>query len=266
MKVNCSNKLLNAFIRWLNRDIEPIRAFPLSDFNKLKYELHPCDVLLIEGRKRISQLIKLVTQTSWSHAALYIGRLYDIEDKTMQKKLTQFYRGDPNDQLIIESLLGEGTVVSPLTKYAKEHIRICRPKGIMHQDAQKVINYTIEHLGIQYDFRQIVDLGRFLLPWPLLPRKWHSSLFNYKPGNSVKESCSTLLTEAFQSVDFPIMPKIESDGKALKISKGNPRLFTPKDFDYSPYFEIIKYPMTLSSNEIYQNWPWGREQVSKNQS
>jgi hypothetical protein len=183
---------------------------------------------------------------------LYIGHLHDIENKTMQEKVATFY-GDPSDQLVIESLLGEGTVISPLTKYAKEHMRICRPRGIDPQDAQKVINYTIEHLGVQYDFRQILDLGRFLLPWPLLPRKWHSTLFNYKPGDSTKESCSALLTEAFQSVNFPIMPKLEQDGETLKLLKANPRLMTPKDFDYSPYFEIIKYPMALSKSEVYQN-------------
>ncbi len=177
----------------------------------------------------------------------------------MQKKVSHSYQGNPNDQLVIESLLGEGTVVSPLTKYAKEHIRLCRPKDILHDDAQKVINYTITHLGIEYDFRQIFDLGRFLLPWPLLPRKWHSTLFNYKSGNSVKESCSALLTEAFQSVNFPILPMIKQENNVLKISQGNPRLFTPRDFDYSPFFEIIKYPMTLSQSEIYQNWPWDKK-------
>lgn len=250
MKVKCSNKLLTAFIRWLNQDVQPIRKLQLSDFDKLNHELNPCDVLLIEGRKRISRMIKLITQTAWSHSALYIGRLHDIENKKMQQKVAAFYQGDPNDQLIIESLLGEGTLVSPLTKYAKEHIRLCRPKGITPQDAQKVINFTIKHLGIQYDFRQVLDLGRFLLPWPLLPRKWHSTLFNYKPGNSMKESCSALLTEAFQSVNFPIMPQIEKDGEILKALKGNPRLMTPKDFDYSPYFEIIKYPIFLSKSAI----------------
>lgn len=245
MKVNRSNKLLNVLVHWLNQEVKPIRKFPLSDFNILKHKIHPCDVLLIEGRKRISQMIKLITQTSWSHAALYIGRLSNIEDEKMKKKAAKFYRGNPNDQLVIESLLGEGTLVSPLEKYAKEHIRICRPTNLAQADAQKVINYVITHLGIEYDFRQIFDLGRFLLPWPLLPRKWHSSLFNYKAGNSVKESCSVLLTEAFQSVNFPIMPKIVQEGKLVKFEKGNPRLFTPKDFDYSPYFEIVKYPMSL---------------------
>jgi hypothetical protein len=256
MQVNCSNKLLTVFIRWLNKEVELPRRFPLSDFNKLKHELRPCDLLLIEGRKRISKMIKLVTQTAWSHAALYIGRLYDIEDKKMQQQVSKFYEGDPGDQLVIESVLGAGTLVSPLSKYAKEHIRLCRPKDITHQDAQQVIAYTITHLGIQYDLRQVFDLGRFLLPWPLLPRKWHSTLLNYKPGNSIKETCSTLLAEAFQSVDFPIMPIIEKDGHTIKLLKENPRLFTPKDFDYSPYFEIIKYPMSLSSYAIYQNLPW----------
>jgi hypothetical protein len=248
--------LTTIFVNWFNKEVEPIRKFRLSDFNKLKYEVQPCDVLLIEGRKRISRIIKLITQTSWSHSALYIGRLMDIEDRAMQKKVSEFYQGEPQEQLVIESLLGKGTIISPLAKYAKEHIRICRPEEISHNDAQKVIRYCIKHLGVQYDFRQIFDLARLLLPWPLLPRKWHSSLFNYKPGSHIKESCSSLLAEAFQLVHFPIMPIIQQEGKNLKILPRNPRLFTPRDFDYSPFFKIVKYPMNLSGTKIPQtNYP-----------
>ena len=90
------------------------------------------------------------------------------------------------------------------------------------------------------------------MPWPLLPRKWHSTLFNYKPGTRTKESCSSLLAEAFQSVNFPILPLLKTDGKSLKLYKTNPRLYSPRDFDYSPYFDIIKYPMYLAAMQDNQ--------------
>ena len=86
MQMDLTNKLFNFFFKWLNKEVEAPQPIPLSDFNKLRQELRPCDVLLIEGRNRISQMIKVITRSSWSHAALYLGRLYDIEDKEMQKK------------------------------------------------------------------------------------------------------------------------------------------------------------------------------------
>ncbi|WP_342227707.1 hypothetical protein [Rickettsiella endosymbiont of Rhagonycha lignosa] len=90
MQMDLTNKLFNFFFKWLNKEVEPSQTVPLSDFSKLRYELRPCDVLLIEGRNRISQIIKVITHSSWSHAALYIGRLYDIEDKDMQKRISSF--------------------------------------------------------------------------------------------------------------------------------------------------------------------------------
>lgn len=178
MKMDLTNPLCT-FFKWLNKEVEPIQAISLSDFNKLRYELRACDVLLIEGRNRISQMIKVITRSSWSHAALYMGRLYDIdEDKTMQKRITEFYTGDPSEQLIFESLLGKGAILSPLKKYEKEHIRICRPKNI-----------------------------------------------------------------SYQSVNFPVLPLFKKNGKNSTLYENNPRLYSPRDFDYSPYFDIIKYPM-----------------------
>ena len=82
------------------------RAFPLSDYEKIRYELKPCDVLLVEGTSRVSEIIKLITQSPWSHAALYLGRLHDIEDPDLRRIVSQHYDGDAGDQLLVESLLG----------------------------------------------------------------------------------------------------------------------------------------------------------------
>lgn len=260
-------KLRDAFINWLTKEIDAPRALPLTDFERLLYELRPCDVLLIEGRARVSRIIQLITQSSWTHAALYIGRLHDISDSALREKLKQFYQGDPSEQLIIESMLGKGIIVSPLTKYAHDHIRICRPKGITRQDAQKVIGYAIQRLGTHYDIRQILDLARLLMPWGILPRRWRSSLFAHNPGGSTKETCSSLLAEAFESVDFPILPILKTDTKhGLEFVQRIPRLCTPSDFDYSPFFEIIKYPIIeISEGTPYRNLPWNKEVLSDNE-
>ena len=52
-----------------------------------------------------------------------------------------------------------------------------------------------------------------------------------------------MIAEAFATVQFPILPLVQRDeGDHMQLFRRNPKLCTPSDFDYSPYFEIIKYP------------------------
>lgn len=54
----------------------------------------------------------------WTHAALYIGRVNDIRDPKARSRLA-YYDGDLSEPLVIESLLGQGTIVTPLRHYRK---------------------------------------------------------------------------------------------------------------------------------------------------
>ncbi|MGE3319360.1 MAG: YiiX/YebB-like N1pC/P60 family cysteine hydrolase [Candidatus Berkiella sp.] len=252
-------KLNQRIIKWLT-DERRSHEVPLCDFERIRYELRPCDVLLIEGRSRISDVIKQITQSSWSHACIYIGRLHDIDNVALRKQLERQFNGDPNVQLVIEGYLGKGTIVSPLENYKTDHIRICRPRGLTRQDAQQVSAFAINKLGTDYDVRQIIDLARFLVPWSFLPRRWRSSLFVHHAGASTKTVCSTMIAEAFASIDFPILPVIKRhEESGVELYARNPRLFTPRDFDYSPYFEIIKYPFVSFLENSYRNLPWNRQ-------
>ena len=98
-------------IRWLVHERESAGT-PFCDFNRLSFEIRPCDVLLVEGRSRVSEVIKNLTQSIWTHSALYIGRLHDIQDPQLREHIARFHHGDPDVQLIIEPLLGEGTVAA----------------------------------------------------------------------------------------------------------------------------------------------------------
>lgn len=253
--------LTKTIIKWLTEEDEPAGT-PPCDFERLSFEIRPCDVLLVEGRSRVSEVIKTITQSVWTHSALYIGRLADIEDPNVREHISWLYDGDPADQLIIEPLLGEGTIISPLKKYAQDHLRICRPTGLSPQDAQAVIKHATKHLGHDYDVRQLLDLGRFLLPYHFIPRRWRSSLFEHNPGTSTKTVCSTLIAHAFSQVHFPILPVVHKTDDGLRLYKRNTRLYTPRDFDYSPYFEIIKYPLLgLNDLAVYRKLPWDQDGV-----
>ncbi len=249
----------NPIVNWLTRK-RPPREFPLSDFEHLRQELQPCDVILVEGRSRASEVIKLVTHSPWSHAALYLGRLQDIEDANVRTSVERHGGADAGEQLVVESQLGFGTVVRPLSEYRHDHLRLCRPKGLTEGDAQQVIGYAATRLGMAYDVRQVFDLLRFLFPWHLLPRRWRSSLFRQNAGVQTKTVCSTMIAEAFATVQFPILPLVQRDeGDHMQLFRRNPKLCTPSDFDYSPYFEIIKYPfLDFTRHASYRLLPWTR--------
>ena len=58
---------------------------------------------------------------------------------------------------------------SPLSKYEKFNTRICRPIGLAGNERIKVIDYALARVGMQYDNKQILDLARYLFPYPPVP-------------------------------------------------------------------------------------------------
>ena len=262
---NFTTSVWDNIVEWLTKDLDH-HDMPMSDFDRLRYEIRPGDVILVEGRSRVSDIIKIITLSNWTHSALYIGRLHDIADPQMREYVEKFYDGEPDDQLVIESLLGQGTIIDSIKKYRDDHLRICRPNGLTRNDAQNVISYVINQLGTYYNVRQILDLARFFFPYSILPRRWRSSLFEHNAGTPTHTVCSSMMAEAFASVHFPILPILHHDENGhLKMYKRNTKLITPKDFDYSPYFDVIKYPiLDFDELAIYRKMPWGKDGVILN--
>lgn len=261
--LNVYGKVRKKIIDWLIYEPPPSEV-PPCDFDRLKYEIRPGDVLLIEGRSRMSHIIRSVMQSPWTHAALYIGRLSDIEDEDLQKRVREQGIEKENSRLVIEGLIDKGTVVSRLSSYRNHHIRICRPIGLSAADAQLIMAYAINALGGSYSVRQLIDLARFFLPWAILPRQWGSILFRTRTGEPEGGVCSSLIAEAFSSVQFPVLPFVEPhEETGIELTQRNPYLFTPKDFDYSPYFEIIKYPLFSPEEPLpyYRRLPWTKDNV-----
>jgi len=258
------NSIWDWFVEWLTFE-PPNYQSPLTSFERLRYELRPGDVLLVEGRSRVADIIKSVSQSIWTHSFLYIGRLHDIDDPLLRDHILKFRHCNPNEQLIIESMLGQGTVVNSIDIYDGEHIRICRPRGITRKDSQKVIGYSIDQLGFDYNVRQLMDLARFMFPYWFIPKNWRSTLFEHNAGRPTQTVCSTMMAEAFAKVRFPIIPVLHQDktGK-VRMLDTNSKLVTPRDFDHSPYFDVIKYPV-LDFDElgIYRSLPWDQTGVDQ---
>jgi hypothetical protein len=216
-----------------------------SDPEALRATLMPGDVLLVEGTSQISGIIKYLTQSTWSHAALYVGAIGD--------------RVSPDGEplVLVEANIGHGVVAAPLSKYARCHTRICRPTGLTADDCARVCAYAAERIGFDYDLKNILDLMRYLLPLPV-PQRWRRRMIALGSGHPTRIICSALIAQAFETVRYPILPKVtRRDSKALRreiLEIRHSSLFAPRDFDISPYFEVVK--PTLKRGFDYKAMAW----------
>jgi hypothetical protein len=260
MKFSLSNWIIAKAGDWLLKDRPPRRAY-LCNFQQINKKIKGCDVLLIEGRSRISNVIQVVTKSPWSHACLYIGKFENLNAE-IQAQIKKHYQGNLDEPLVIETELGKGTIVSPLVKYQNDHIRILRANSLTSADGLKVIRYAANRLGVKYDMRHVFDLARFLFPWSFFPREWRSTLFQHNALQPTKDICSSMIAEAFYSIGFPILPLVNIDKeKHYELIQRNPQLFTPSDFDFSPYFNIIKYPI-MGKNINFHALHWNKKLIS----
>src|SRR6202030_1286731 len=137
--------------RYLETPATGYEPFTPSDPDALARSLQPGDVLLVEGNNHIAGVIKYLTQSTWSHAALYVGPVLD-----------KFAGNEPH--VLIEAEIGQGVIPAPLSKHVKFHTRVCRPVGLTAEDLDKVCRYAIDRIGFDYDLKNIIDLMRYLMP------------------------------------------------------------------------------------------------------
>lgn len=224
-----------------------------SDPGALSAALRPGDILLVEGDTRISAVIKYLTTSTWSHAAMYVGPIPGRSEPD----------GEPH--VLVEAYLGEGVISAPLSKYRDFHTRICRPVGLTGEDQVAVCNYMTARIGLDYDLKNILDLMRFLVPLPI-PMRWRRRMIALGSGDPTRAICSTLIAQAFGSVRYPILPKVEkvacSGEMRVKGRKARREilhirhhsLYAPRDFDISPYFAIVK--PTIARGFRYKRLVW----------
>lgn len=222
--------------RFLSRRVHVHGAAPETPQDLLLATLRPGDVLLVEGHSRVSTAIKYLTQSTWSHAALYVGdHLADA--------------GGRSGHGFIEADIIEGVRSVGAGEYAGHHTRICRPVGLDADACRQVTRYAIDRIGSRYDLRNIFDLARYLLPTPPVPTSMRRRMLAFGSGDPTRAICSTLIAQAFQSIRYPILPIVNRHDASTPECPGciaeamhirHYSLFAPRDFDVSPYFEIVK--------------------------
>lgn len=255
-------KRLNARVRNYERRF-------INNMNRLTQEIRMGDVVLVEGHTELSRIIKLLTQSSWSHAAFYIGDALPAETGHIDNS----HGGSPLDRnhMLIEADGENGVIAVPLSKYQEHNIRICRPFGITDDDLQLVVAEVIGNLGKRYDHRNILDLGLMLLP-PLF-NPWKKTTIKACLGGCTPYEviCSGMIANAFQKVRYPIIPALQSDEQrqdtgpndiyGSKLVMRHYSQIFPRDFDLSPNFEIVKYNIIRLGKFDYKSI-WSESQPS----
>ena len=240
-----------------------------NNMKKLKKHIRKGDVVLVEGNQRLSELIKLFTQSHWSKNAFYVGNELIKEGSIHREKILSEF-GEEAQHMVVEAITGKGVIASPLDKYEFYNLRVCRPYGIDANDLNEVIRYVIGNIGREYDNRNIFDLAFTLLPFGLNPWKKKSMEICIGACDEFAVTCSGLTAKSFHIVGYPISPAINiAEDEKIQIEDYNPyghnftkRHFsqiTPADFDLSPNFSIIKFNIIEDGDFDYKSLNFGKD-------
>jgi hypothetical protein len=265
------DKLIDAAARGLTK---PRRQYPLlhpNDVGKLRATLRKGDVVLVDGDQRVSEVIKYLTQSSWSHSALYVGDEILRRFPDRRQALVDQH-GIEAEHMVVEALMEGGVIASPLVKYVDFNLRVCRPRSLRADDAARIIDEVVAQLGSTYDVQHLLDLARYFFPVTLIPRRLRRKALEVGGHLTTNVICSAMLGRAFQNVGFPILPAIEPaagerQGWADWLRRRKtpyPALFhrqretliTPRDFDLSPYFDVVKFNAVELGQFDYRRIRW----------
>lgn len=224
--------------RFLQKQTSGYMLMAVASPARMRACLRPGDVVLVEGDRRISGAIKYLTQSTWSHAAMFVGG------------------GDGQD--LIEADLREGVRFIPLDSLLHLNLRICRPVGLTEADRTRVLDHMRASLGRRYDLKNVWDLARYLLPQPPIPKRFRRRFLALGSGDPTRAICSTVIAEAFERVNYPILPLIQTKTENAVTREifriRHHSLYAPRDFDVSPYFAVIK--PTIEGGFDYRAVEW----------
>jgi hypothetical protein len=276
--VGLRNWLRVRIVRFMTKSVAHYPHYGHNDFEALRKHIRKGDVLLVEGDQRVSVVIKYLTQSSWSHAALYVGdELVRRGGELAAFALESF--GDDAHDLIIEALY-DGVVASPLDKYVEFNVRLCRPHQLRADHLRIILDDAIEAIGWRYDLRNMLELAVRLPLASLLPRRFRLEDRRLGSGLVSAVICTSLLGRLFRKVRFPVLPTVsfpeEEEVQVVRKRRfglfprrrrrargiyrpRHPTLITPRDFDVSPYFEIIKFNAIGNRDFDYVDIRWADE-------
>jgi len=248
--VHLLSRLGGSLAKYLSQERHAHQASLPTPAERLLVSLMPADILLVEGHSRISTAIKYLTQSTWSHSALYVG-------EHGRNRLSH------SGHCFVEADLVQGVRSIGIDAFAGLHTRICRAVGLSEVERCSVADFVIARIGHRYDLKNVVDLARYLLPTPPVPTQLRRGMIELGSGDPTRAICSTLIAQAFESIRYPILPAIGYRSAATVQCPDcidqvfhirHHSLYCPRDFDVSPYFQIVK--PTIENDFDFRELTW----------
>lgn len=127
----------------------------------------------------------------------------------------------------------------------------------------------IGRLGLRYDLRNILDLLLYFFPTPPVPVRWRRRMIAFGSGDPTRAICSSLIAQAFQAIRYPILPEVRRRKVASRFARQevyhirHHSPYTPRDFDLSPYFRVLK--PTLEQGFNHRDLVWAQPPAPRRQ-
>jgi len=189
-----------------------------TNLELLARSLAPGDVILVEGNTRFASLVRVLTQSTWSHVAMFVGPL----------------ESTPDPACIVEADVERGVRTLPLSELRGMNARAVRASGLDARARAEVSRRVLARVGQMYDVDCAVELARSL--WSIRRGQPRRRPDPEPVVTAERAICSTLLAQAFEAVGYPILPAFAQGAPARA------RVYTPRDFDLSPFFAVVPAP------------------------
>lgn len=290
-KLRLRSRVSNWMLAWLQKSLKHYDPWAKIDPGRLRAALQKGDVLLVEGDQRLSVPIKYFTQSCWSHSALYIGDELWLQSPGQAAAACAGQKGEgalgDAKHLLVEAL-PHGVTASPISKYENLHVRIMRPIRLDAGDLKKIMDGAINAIGLEYDLKNVFDLMRYFIPSRLVSQRGRKTALHFGSGEPTQVICSSLISRLFQTVKYPILPEITEQPGPSQTRRGagrkvlerifgyehpehytglfkmrSPTLITPRDFDLSPYFEVVKFNRPGGEDFNYRLIRWESESQAR---
>lgn len=213
-----------------------------NNIEGFKKVIRPGDVVLVSGQSYLSEIIKIITKSNWSHSFLYLGNGRILEaDSILYEKEGPRRVKKPR------------VMENPVEKYFPYNMRIKRPVQLTEEHLNQILEKARSYIGKDYDKKNIVN---FI--WKAFGFKKIDS--NKNIGSKDKYICSALIAKLFQDVNYPILPEETLvDKKKRFVRKKNYTQIAPGDFDLASSQFWVTIPFQgIGKTDHYTDIKWNK--------
>ena len=141
--------------------------------------MQPGDVILVAGKTRFASLVCRLTQSTWSHVAIYVG---------------PGHHADPT-YCVVEADVEAGVRFITLAELIDHDIQVVRASRLPQSSRQELIDYLLARVGLPYDLNHVIELARLVLFAPSPLGRWLSPK-TMRRADPTRAICSTLVAHA----------------------------------------------------------------------